>query len=499
MPVQTIEMQGTLLQRITDRLPVIYVAIALFVSILLCALTPPMFIPDEFAHSLRAIEVGHGEWLAQRSLKGVGTMIDANAVRVMFGAVAIQKQIELRYPIAHQRPNGRISAAQLAPFRGIRWAGHSVFVGFLNTAVYPPVLYIPQAIGWRFGEAIDLTILHTLLLARLLAAISAIAIGWLAMRLCVSGRWLLFAYLLLPTKLSLNASCSQDALLLSIAGLIMALLSRPLQFKRSFTAAELLSITALVTVCILARPPYLPLVLVFLLPALSIRRVRRQQILPAALAIVIAVGVVGGWEVLVHSLGNTVGPDAQPLQQMSFLRAHPVEGVRDLLGGTAREIPQLVVRGMETLGGNDVFAPIAIYVFLFISILGLALLSPIDGLKAWRSRGLLLFALVATVAGLSFAEYIIWTPPGSHRVEGLQSRYYLPLVPLAFFFFSRRWRRQDEVASVGGKEAPWRKWQEVLLVISGSTFVIVVLYTPWIAAHSFYKLGLSDALYVAIH
>jgi len=499
MPARTIEMQGALLQRITDRLPIIYVAIALFVSILLCALTPPFFIPDEIAHSLRAIEIGHGELMAHRSSGEVGSKIDDNAVQVMLGTFAIEERMERQYPIAHQRPDGRISDAQLAPFRGIRWAGHFVFADFLNTAVYPPVLYIPQAIGWRLGEAIDLTILHTLFLARLLAAISAIAIGWLAMRLCVSGRWLLFAYLLLPTKLSLNASCSQDALLLAIAGLIMALLSRPLSFKRLFTASELISVSALMAICIIARPPYLPLVLVLLLPAFAIRRVRRQQILPAALAVVIAVGLFGGWEVLVHQLGNTIGPDAQPVQQMSFLRAHPVEGVRNLLGGTAREIPQLVVRGMETLGGNDVFAPIPIYALLFFSLLGLGLLSPIDGLKTWRSRGLLLFALVATIAGLSFAEYIIWNSPGSHRVNGLQSRYYLPLVPLAFFLFSRHGRRQNKGTPDGQVEISWRKRQEMLLLTSGSAFIVAVLYTPWIAAHSFYKLGLAHALYLAIH
>lgn len=497
MPIRGTADQCAAVERITKHLPAIYVVVALLVSIPLCLLTPPFFVPDEVAHSSRAIEIGHGEWITHKRPQGVGAEIDANALHVMTAMQSIQGSMVDRYPVAHTRPDGRITEAQLALARKIRWARHTVFFAFQNTAVYPPILYIPQAIGWRLGEAFNLTILHSLLLARLFVAFSATAIGWLAMRLCVSGQWLLFAYLLLPTKLSLNASCSQDGLLLAVAGLIMALLSRPICFRRLFTASELVASTALIAICVAARPPYLPLVFLLLLPSLELRAIRRREMFLPIFAILVALGVFGGWETMVHSLGNMVGPGANPAQQVNFLRSHPIAGALNLLEGTVREVPQLIVRSVEILGANDVFAPAAIYALLFISVAGIGLLGCIKGLSSRRSKVSLVLALVAVIAGISLAEYIIWNSPGSHRVEGLQSRYYLPIVPLVFFLFSREWQEKDNVAGMRAIALGARR-KESLLVAAGLIFVAAVLYTPWIAAHSFYKLGLGEAAHLAL-
>jgi hypothetical protein len=477
----------SILSLAASHLPEMYVVISLLVSVALCLLTPPFFVPDEAAHSLRAIQIGHGELIGQRSAQGVGGWVDLGAAKAMDGALAIERTLDERYPIAHRRPDGRITEAQLRDLREIKWAPESIFSSFPNTAVYPPILYLPQAVGWRIGEAADFTIVHSLLLARLLAACSAIAIGWLAMRLCASGRWLLFAYLLLPTALSLNASCSQDAVLLAVAALIMALISRPLHFQRGFTVPEIVAVTGLLTVYIAARPPYLPLVLVLLLPGIAIRTVRRRQMIPGVLAILVACSMLGGWEAMIHSLGNMASPEAQPARQVRFLRAHPLRGALNVMEGTAREAPKLIVFGAEVLGENDVFPPAAVYVLLYFGIAGILVFSPMEGLNSWPARWVLVLALGATVSGISFAEYIIWTPPEAHAVLGLQSRYYLPLVPFFFFLFTwGRWRGER------GRRS------EMFLQTAGILFVAAVLCTPWVAAHRFYKKDLLSALSVAL-
>ena len=442
----------SILSKAANRLPEMYVVISLLVSVALCLLTPPFFIPDEAAHSLRAIQISHGQLIGQRSAEGVGGWVDVNAARVMDGIFAIERDMEERYPIAHRRPDGRITETQLRDLRDIKWARQSVFRSFPNTAVYPPILYLPQAIGWWIGEAADFTILHSLLLARLLAACSAIAIGWLAMRLCVSGRWLLFAYLLLPTALSLNASCSQDAVLLAVAALIMALMSRALHFRRAFTIPEIVTVTCLLTVYIAARPPYLPLVLLLLLPCIAIQTVRRWQIISEVLAMLVVCSILGGWEAMIHSLGNTAGPEAQPARQVSFFRTHPLRGTLNVMEGTTREAPKLVVLGAEVLGGNDVFPPAAVYALLFFGIAGIVVFSPMEGLSSWPARWVLIFMLVATIGGISLAEYIIWTPPEAHAVYGLQSL--LLFTTCSVFLFSipmgakgRTWKTQRDVSA----------------------------------------------------
>lgn len=474
---------------ITYHLPEIYLAVAFLLTFALCMLTPPFFVPDEIAHSSREIQIGHGGLIGRQFPEGVGGLVDVNAKQVMDGFGRIQGEIMQRYPNSSRRPDGRVTEAQLAPFRELRWAHRSVFMPFQNTAVYPPFLYIPQAAGWRIGEAANLTILHTLLLARLFAAMSALAVGWLALRFYAGGRWVLFTYLLLPSELGLSASCSQDALLFAVAGLVAALVSRAIYCRRLFTILELIAVTTLLLVTIEARLPYLPLALFLILPSLSLRDTTWRGLVPASLGILIILGVSSAWAKMVKPLGIFTHPLANPALQIAFLRTHPFNGAWNLLKCTVLLTPLMIPQALEVLGTLDVFPPLPIYALLAAGLTGVALLSPREQLTSWRGRGLLVFTIIAVCVCLTLAEYIIFTPPGGGWVYGLQGRYYLPLVPLPFLLL-RPSTRVNEKTRFGLSA----RWREVLLIVSGLVFLSAVLYTPWVAARGFYNLGLLSAL-----
>jgi uncharacterized membrane protein len=437
--------------RIVRRLPEIYLTVALLVSTALCLLTPPFYVPDESNHAQREIEISQGELIAKRTAEGVGAPMDVGLLSVVQTMHALYSDMVKRHPVPRERPDGSVTEAQLAPLRQIRWTHRMTFSSFLNTAVYPPLLYVPQALGWRLGEAADLTIMHTLLLSRLFAAVCAVAIGWCALRLCGAGRWLLFAYLLLPTLLSLNASCSQDAILLTLAGLAMVLLARAISAGRLLTLSELVVVAGVLTICIGARPPYLPFALALLLPALEARGIRWQQFIPSVLGVVLIAGVIGAWQLQVHPLGIAVYPGIQPESQVAFLRAHPVRGGINLMEGTILALPAAALKGLALLGTLDVAPPKAVYAVLLLGVAGVGWFAPKEGLNSWRARGVLLFILLTIVVAISLAEYIIWTPLAAKRIEGLQFRYYLPLIPFAFLLLPGNLRLQAASESAQAK------------------------------------------------
>jgi hypothetical protein len=481
------------LDRIDRSLPEIYLVLALGLTISLSLLTPPFYVPDEIAHASREIQIGHGGLIGQRTEDGVGGQIDANAKEVMDAIGEIQLELERRHPAALHRADGRVTETQLAPLRPIRWSHRTAFMGFQNTAVYPPLLYIPQAIGWRIGEAAGFTILHSLLLARLLASIGAAAAGWLAMRLCAGGRWLLFAYLLLPTALGQNASCSQDALLLPAAGLVMALLSRAISARRLFSATELIAVTSLLAVCIASRPPYLPLAMVLVLPALETPGAIRQQFIPASIGLLAVALAVGAWIALVHPLGAFIHPLARPALQISFLHTHPLEGSEKIVFWTLVQTPLLFAQGLEVLGILDIYAPFGIYAILSVGLAGILLFSPALGLSTRRARVALILAVLAVCGAISLVEYIVFTPPEASWVACLEGRYYLPLAALACLLI----RRKPAALNLEAQRAPGARSngsrRQLLLTCAASVFLIGVLYTPWVAAHGFYNLGLGAA------
>ena len=469
--------------RVARRLPEIYLACALFVTLLLTVLTPPFFVPDEPNHSLRALQIAHGHMLAEASPRGAGGETDRNVDAAATSMNSIMGAMAQRYPKATTRPDGRITRSDLEAVQQLSWAHADEFAAFPNTAVYPPPLYLPQAAGWAVAEHLNFTVVHGLSLARLCAALAAVLAGWLALRTSACSRAQTFVLLLLPTCLSLNASTSQDAVLFGLAALAAACLSRPLVQRRQFHPAELALTAVLLTLCIGARVPYLPLLLVLLLPALDAPTLLKKSLLAPGLAAVGAALVVGMWQVKVKPLGVVAANGADVVKQQMFLHAHPAEGVLVVAKSTVLGSSLTVLKGLAWLGTNDAAPPLPAYGLFLAAIAAILLLSAGGCLHTRRARLTLIGAAVASAAAMSLAEYLIWTAPGAGEVAGLQSRYYLPLLMLL---------------SLGLPAAPILRLQSAVhrRVLSAGYVVFLGCITmlPVLAAHRFYASGLLSAL-----
>ena len=110
--------------------------------------------------------------------------------------------------------------------------------------------------------------------------------------------------------------------------------------------------------------------------------------------------------------------------------------------------------------------------------------APREPLRRGRSKVVLGLVLLVIVAGISLAEYVIWTPVGVAQVGGLQSRYYLPLLPFVVLLLP-----QASARSAGG-EAGWKK---TMLLGSAMALVCIVLAMPWVLANRVYGIGLGEA------
>lgn len=474
---------GAFEQRLHRRLPEIYVLCALFVTLLLTVLTPPFFVPDEANHSLRALQIADGHVLPEAASQGAGGEADRNAYAAMSRMSSIAAATAQRYPIAISRPNGRISRNDLEAVQHLTWAHADGFYPFPNTAVYPPPLYLPQVLGWAIAEHLDLTIVHALTLARLCAALAAILAGWLALRYTVCCRPQMFVVLLLPTCLSLNASASQDAVLFGLAALAAAFLSRALRERRPFRAGELVITTGLLTVCVGARVPYLPLLMVLFLPSLNAATIVKKSLFAPAAATACAAVLIGLWQMRMRPFGVLTGAGADVAKQQAFLLAHPAYGALVVAKSTVLGSSFTVLKGLAWLGTNDAAPPLPVYGLFALAIVVVVLLSPGGCLHTWRARIVVVGVAVASAAGMSLAEYLIWSAPGSAAVAGLQSRYYLPILLLLALALPGR-----PLLRVGPHV------RRAALAAAYAVFLACVLTVPLLAAHRFYNSGLAAAL-----
>ncbi len=412
------------------RLPEMYAVLALVVTGLMCLVTAPFFGPDEANQACRAIALAHGQVIARMGADEAGGEIDSGALAAMEGVNNIRMAWEKRAGDFHNRAYGPMTEELERPLAQVRWSHRRVFVPFGNTAAYPPFLYAPAVLGWRVGEALGLTIFESLRLARMLCALTAVAVGWLAMRVCARSRWLLLPFLLLPSVLFINATCSQDAVLLPVAALVAALVSRPLVRGGEWTHWELAGVAGLVATMAMARPPYLGLALILFLPGVELAGNRWRRWLEPMVALALVVGAVALWRHAVAGLDIDTSDEANPTLQMLFMQAHPGAAAWAIVRGTVEAAVDFWQRGFYVVGWNDLLGPRVLSIPAGLCVIAGLLLGERGPVRSWRGTGLTAVCVGAALLGISAAEYLIWTPPGLSTVYGIQPRYWLPVMPL---------------------------------------------------------------------
>lgn len=482
MPAESLKQD--LGERMEGRLPEIYLVLALVVTVLLCWMTPPFFAPDEANHADREVSLLHGHLIEKTTPDGAGNDIDDGLVEVSDAMDNVRMEWEKHAGFFLDRTHGSITdEQQLAHVNG-RWTGWTIFEDYENTAVYPPPLYLPAMAGWKTGEAANWTIFASLRFARLLCALCAVALGWLALRYCVGSRWLLFAGLMLPSVLDVNATCCQDAVVPGLSALAVAMLSRALAGKRYFSRMELVVAAVAVGLLGLARPPYAAMALMLFAPVAELRSNWRRWVAPGvAMAVTAAVTVfwwraVSGLQVATNDVGN---PDLQHV----FLKAHPFAAALAVMRGTAYAAYDFLHRGVYVVGLNDLLPHHGAAAVLSLCLLAIVFAASGPMVVSWRGRIMLAMSVLGPLLGVSLAEYIIWTPPGFFTVYGVMPRYWFAALPLGFLLLQSLIPRRDRWLAV----IPRRT-----VMVAGVVMMLMACTLPWMVAHAFYHEGVLHVL-----
>ena len=327
-------------------------------------------------------------------------------------------------------PDRKTTQGQYTP--PVFWSASRTLLPFPNSAIYPPFFYIPSAAGVLLGRMASTTIVHSLVLSRLLTGVAAVAVTALAITLAGAAAIWIFAIMTLPMALALIASAGPDALILAFSALASALMLRAQHQSRLPTPNTLLWLTISPGLVAMARPPCGPLAL----PLLALPRLPwRRRVLSFA-AVIVCVGL---WAVIttVTTMSNVgrVAMHADPGRQCALLLADP-HRILSLVASTIQHYGRgYIATFIGMLGWLDTDLPwnyrIAAIAMLATAAVAAALgLRPVAAGTSFR----LLIAVGMLIAGAAIfaVQYLSWTAPGANRIEGVQGRYFLPLaLPLA--------------------------------------------------------------------
>lgn len=384
---------------------------------------PPFQNPDEPNHFLRAAQLADGHMIGSRfSISGQ----DGEA-RLTAGALNDPAVIAAAAPFDRLKsyPPQKAARADWAP--AIRWSQTRTMEDFWNTVMYPPAFYLPSAAGILIGRATHRTVLQTLVISRLLMGFAAVTVGAMAIALADGAAIWLFALLTLPMSLSLIASVSQDALMLGCSALAGALAVRALRHPDRGRWFELPVLVGVLTLLAMARPPYISLS--FLLLALPKLKWRWRI---ACLGIVITGATL--WMALMAATVLTYQsffPGTNPAAQLALLLSDPLSGVRIAGATLSRYGHEYVVEFVGRLGWLNTSLPSEYHLAAqaMLAVAAFAAMLGLTGERVGAGAGIAIgFGMLVAAAGVFGANYLIWTPVANSVVEGVQGRYFLPIV-----------------------------------------------------------------------
>jgi hypothetical protein len=425
-------------------------------------------VPDEPTHVMRAASLLHGEIIGHRVAQlnvetGARDAGVAGNTGLALAAIAGNGDIA---PL----PADAARAARLAWVREIPWQPSLSFVSSANTAAYAPVAYIPAAMGLAAAIMMGLKPHAAIIGARLANVLAFTLIGGAALLLAQRGRLLLLITLSLPMTIWLAGSVSQDGLAIATTVLGVALLTRA--SRAAFWCG-----CAALAVLVLQKPPFLPLaILPLVVPGrFDIRSSVRRLLggLSVALPGLLWSAAVVAWVSVPLLPGQPYHPgplwpgdpqrlfrSAIPAAQIIVILHHPlaVALFPVTAGGGALHVLWLQIIGL--LGQLSIRLPRALYRLWFA-----ALVSGIAAVAAGpRPAGGRWFTAPAAAAGLLMAVelifmalYVTWTPVGMDRVQGIQGRYFIPLLPVLLF--------AAPGSRLLGRLPPWLWWPAPLAAI----------------------------------
>lgn len=389
----------------------------------LILLTPPFQVPDEPQHFFRAYQISEGHLLGTTLDGKSGGMLPSSLIDLTVNFLGT-REIHASRPITAQPLRQTLKLIGQPLMEEQR-----EFVDFSGAAFYSPLPYLPQSLAIALGRAAGAGPLALFYFARLANALTAIVVFTCAIRIMPVGREPALVLGLVPMALSLYASVSPDAAVITSALFFTAIALRSL-LRGKWATRDVVMAAISATVFCSVKPAYAPLLLIGL-PAVFLRRRRKHILLVHAVILAIAVGGTAIWMNAASSLLTFTRSGTNFPAQAAFIVMNPVQYTIAI----ARSILSnhfYIKQFIGTLGWLTIELPFVAYMLPGLAVLlgigaGTAVASRLSpSTILWES---MLFA--ACCALIMTALYLSWTPVGNNMVDGVQGRYFLPMLGLA--------------------------------------------------------------------
>ena len=381
-------------------------------------------IPDEQSHFARIYEVSMGHLMTNENGRDMPA--------------------EIVSKLTNEKQNGNYS--DILKNVKTKNTGKKYHYVILNTAVYNFICYLPQTVGVLIGKLFNAPILMDAYLGRLTNFICFISLIYLSIKYIPFAKKILMLISLLPITLQQGISLSPDVITYSSCVLLISYTSYLAYEKKEILKKDYFVLSMLCIIVSLCKIVYLPVCLIlFILPKDKFQSLKDKNIKILSLAfVVITINLI--WLKIATGFLVETHTGVNPMLQKDWIITHPFSYIKIILYSIYKNFKfylyTMLGQSLELLNVDITkfypnIALVMIIALTFIERLTKTILKIKDKL--------LFIGILCSVMLLIFTSlYIQWTPLKSSIIDGVQGRYFLPILCLVPFIFFKTKKNKYE-------------------------------------------------------
>lgn len=353
------------------------------------------------------------------------------------------------------------------------------FSEFANTALYAPPSYLPQIIGVKIADIFTDSPLFMAYLGRIMNTITFGFLVFFAIRLAPFGKNLIAMTALLPMSIQAANSLSADTLAIGIVLLFVAYILHLIYVKTEVLCKkEIMLLYVLVFFLCCCKIVYVPFcLLLFLIPQKRFKSRSSYKIHIMITAILIIVLSLG-WLLIATSFlrGIKSNVNVNTAEQIKGILKNPIQFIMTFLRTLKVRFKEYLLQLLgERMGWLNIYIP-SFLLYPLLGILGVEVCMDQD--TGTYTFPMYLRIFLAGIPVLIFLLIFVtlygqWTPVGYQLIEGIQGRYFIPLVfP---FLLAIKPIRQMHLQQSSVESIPWSSYI-CILALDLSIFLILAIH-----------------------
>lgn len=391
----------------------LYLLLIIPISLFYLCLFPAGNLPDEGAHLMRSVEISEGKLVTSKDINK--RYFDANYYHVYSPNYGnIPKTFKLN------------KTKNKAPYN------------YFNISLYSFICYIPQTIGILFAKLLHLPLIMQLYFARLFNFITFIILIYNAIKLLPIKKNFLLTLLFMPMTVQESITMSADALTIGVALLFVSyILNLKYSNIKKLSKKNYLLLLLMAIILSLCKIVYLPLCLFMLLIPKEKIGTTKNKIFKIGILILIPIIINLIW----LSISSGYLPSNNNInsrEQLKIILKNPIKYIFVLFNTFQELFIGLCLQFMGSQLGTFKVNLSDIYMTLLFILLIFELLFDNSKYKLNNKDKIISLSIfIIIILLINTSLYLQWTKLNSNFVDGLQGRYFIPIILLLAFVFDK--------------------------------------------------------------